>query len=66
MTKASWISLGDFIANIPAAHRSGDGRQGLALASAYLIAQQPADNCADADANRAILCNRGRLLVCGC
>ena len=66
MSKASWISLGDFIANIPAAHRSGDGCQGLAPAAAYLIAQQSSDDCADADANRAILCNRGRLLVGGC
>ena len=66
MPKASGISLGDFIANIPAAHRSGDGCKGLAPAAAYLIAQQSSDDCADADANRAILCNRGRLLVGGC
>ena len=66
MPKASWISLGDFIANIPAAHRSGDGCKGLAPAAAYLIAQQSSDDCADADANRAILCNGGRLLVCRC
>ena len=66
--RSLWISLGDFIANISATHSPGDGCQGLAIATTYLISQQSSDNRADADANRAIVCNRCRcrLLVRGC
>jgi hypothetical protein len=65
--KALLISLGDFIANIPAAHRAGDGCQRLAIASAYLVAQQSADDCADTDTDGTIVGNsRGRLLVGWC
>ena len=58
-----WISLGDFIANISATDSAGNGCQCLAVAATYLIAQQSSDHRADADADRAIVCNR---CWCGC
>ena len=61
-----WISLGDFIAHIATANGTGDGRQGAAVATTDLIAQQSADHSAYADANWTIVCNRCRLLVHGC
>ena len=64
--KSLWISLGNFIAKISATHSPGDGCQGLAVAATDLVAQQPSDHRAYADANRAILCNRCRLLVHRC
>lgn len=60
---ALWISLGNFIAEIRTTYSPGDGRQGLAIAATYLIAQQSSDHCAYADANRAILCSRCWWLV---
>ena len=65
-SKSLWISLGNFIAKISATHSPGDGCQGLAVAATDLVAQQPSDHRAYADANRAILCNRCRLLVPRC
>jgi hypothetical protein len=52
-----WVSLGDFIANIPATHRPGNRCQGLASAAPDLIAQQAPDHRAYTDANRAIAGN---------
>jgi hypothetical protein len=67
-TQYLWISLGNFIPKIAAAHSPGDGCQGLALAATDLIAQQSSDHRAYADANRTVLCNRRRcgLLIGRC
>jgi hypothetical protein len=63
------IFLGDFIAHVPTTYCACNSCQGFAIATTDLIAQQPADNSANTDAQGAVfwswsglrwrLCDRG-------